>query len=96
MGYKTVEDVIEFVLEYGKKYGRTLQGSEITRFVEKLQQEIGNMDFSVPEGATVIAYTGTYNGIASYKVANKVSCHASNYSSHLRQIYRTLNSPLLS
>lgn len=41
--------------------------------MRELQQEISGMKFSVSKGCTVIAYTGTYNAIASYKVEDKVS-----------------------
>lgn len=59
MAYNTIDDIIKFVEEYGEKVGRQLQGEEIADFVKQLQQEISKMDFSLPEGTTVIAYAGT-------------------------------------
>ena len=73
MVYNTIDDVIKFVKEYGEKLGRQLQGEEIADFVKQLQQEIAKMDFSVPKGTTVIAYTGTYNGVRLHTTAKAVA-----------------------
>lgn len=73
MSYNEIPDIINFVESYSEKFGRQLQGDEIAEFVKQLQQEIAKMNFSLPEGTTVIAYTGTYNDVALYKTAKAVT-----------------------
>ena len=75
MAYKMINDIVEFVKQYYENNGRKelVEEEELAKFVEKLETEIGKMEFSVSEGTTVIAYTGTHNGIPSHKVAKQVS-----------------------
>ena len=73
MLYNEIPDIINFVESYSEKIGRQLQGDEIAEFIKQLQQEIAKMDFSVPEGTTVIAYTGTYNDVPLHTTAKAVT-----------------------
>ena len=73
MLYNEIPDIVNFVEGYLEKFGRQLQGDEIAEFVKQLQQEIEKMKFSLPEGTTVIAYTGTYNDVALHKTAGAVA-----------------------
>ncbi len=73
MSYNEIPDIINFVESYSEKIGRQLQGDEIAEFVKQLQQEIAKMNFSLPEGTTVIAYTGAYNGVPLHKTAKAVA-----------------------
>ena len=72
MLYKEIPDIVNFVEGYSEKIGRQLQGDEIAEFIKQLQQEIAKMKFSLPEGTTVIAYTGTYNGVPLHTTAKAV------------------------
>lgn len=75
MKYNTIDDIVSFINVYYENHGKQelVKAAEIARFVDELQQKIKGMNFSVPEGTTVIAYTGTYNGVKLYTTADAVS-----------------------
>lgn len=73
----TIDDIINFVNGWleskGLPQGTSLTDAHITEFIGELQEQISHMDFSVPEGATIIVYTGNYNGINAWEVAEQIS-----------------------
>ncbi len=75
MKYNTIDDIVNFIDEYYVKSGRQelIKEAEIAEFIKQLQQEIAKMNFSLPEGTTVIAYTGTYNDVKLYTTAEAVT-----------------------
>ena len=60
-----VDDIIEFVetwrIENGIANNLELSNDQIIKFVSELQNKIAEMDYSVPEGVTIIGYSGNSN-----------------------------------
>ena len=75
MGYNTIDDIVDFINHYYESNGKQelVKETDIAKFVKELQQEIAKMKFSLPEGTTVIAYTGTYNGVPLHTTAKAVA-----------------------
>ena len=57
----SVDDVLEFVKNWkannGYGDGDIVSDKEITRFVGELQDMVGDMDYSLPKGTTIIGYS---------------------------------------
>ena len=75
MGYNTINDIVNFINHYYENNGKQelVKEADIAKFVKELQQEIAKMKFSLPEGTTVIAYTGTYNDVPLHTTAKAVT-----------------------
>ncbi len=74
---KTVQDIIEFIYEWRENKGIPndikLENNQVITFVTELQNQIEQMDFSIPSDTTIIAYSGQVNGIPAHEVAEKIS-----------------------
>lgn len=72
-----IEDIIKFVKDWCDKnqipQDVDLNDMQIAKFVNELQVEIAKMNFSVPEGTTIIAYSGFSNGNSAYEIAKQAS-----------------------
>lgn len=72
-----VDDIIEFVetwrIENGIANNLELSNDQIIKFVSELQNKIAEMDYSVPEGVTIIGYSGNSNKCEAWKIVAKVA-----------------------
>lgn len=81
----SIDDIIEFVrrkedtLPNGK-----LAESQVVQFVEEMQGWIKDMDFSLPEGTTIVAYSGEANTDLTWEVAREVSTIAGDKAIYIR------------
>ena len=73
MIYNSVPDIVDFVNDYYKEHGILTDDKEILEFVKELQKQIANMSFEIPQGATVIGYSGNSNGQGAYKIVEMTS-----------------------
>ena len=73
----TSSDIIECVKNWQNNNGISeevkLNDQQIGKFISELQKKISKMNYSVPEGTTVIAYSGLSNGEDAWKIVQKVS-----------------------
>ncbi len=73
----SVTDIIKFVEGWRSRNGFDddvkLEDNQIATFVSELQSKVKQMDFSVPNGTTVIGYSGDSNGEKTWKIAAKLS-----------------------
>ena len=66
------QDVLDWIDRYNK--GKTtLKGKELEEFIEELHKKIVQMDYSVPDGATIIGYSGQSNKQDAWKIAKSAS-----------------------
>ena len=74
----SVGDIIDFVeKEIEVCQGKKLSDKEVLDFVGRLQSKIAQMDFSVPEGTTMVAYSGWANDCTyAWEVAKGASVKA--------------------
>lgn len=70
------EDIIEFVKKW-RSTDEILTEEQITKFVAELQEQISLMDYSLPNGTTIIGYSGKSNDIQVWKIVKAV-CDSSN------------------
>ena len=72
-----IEDIFQFVKEWRSTKGipddTILTEDQIEIFVGELQKEICKMDFSLPEGTTIIGYSGSSNGTPAWKIIGQIS-----------------------
>lgn len=73
--YLKVDDIIEWVESYNQT-DAPLKGKELETFIKELHNKIAQMDFSVNEGTTIIAYSGFSNGEEAWKIAKETSKQA--------------------
>ena len=71
----SVKDIIDFVIKEQEHFqGQELSREEVVDFIGRLQTQIKQMDFSVPEGTTMVAYSGWANDcVRAWEVADKAS-----------------------
>lgn len=73
----TINDIIDFVSGWLESKGYTvdepLTDEQITEFVGELQEEILNMDVSLPKGTTIIGYSGFSNGNPAWKIVKQIT-----------------------
>ncbi|MBQ7943876.1 MAG: hypothetical protein IJ326_07430 [Lachnospiraceae bacterium] len=69
---EAINKVIKFVNDYYSANGVLKKEEDIAKFVQELQNQIADMDFTVNEGTTVIGYTGRSNGKNCYEIAGSV------------------------
>lgn len=68
----SIDDIIELVRnKQAELPNGQLVENQVAPFVEEMQGWIKNMDFSLPEGATIIAYSGEANTDFAWEVAKK-------------------------
>ena len=58
-------DIIDFVNEWLDINGVLKEEKDMIKFVEQLQKQISQMDYSLPENATIIGYTGKFFNVAN-------------------------------
>ena len=79
----SIEDVLEFVENWnvnnGYGAGDVVPDKEVTRFVGELENMVGNMDYSLPKGTTIIGYSGGSNGDPCWKIVADVSSKGDAY-----------------
>ena len=70
--YYTERDIVDFAENWrsvnGFAEGETLADEQIARFVGELQERVAKMDYSIPEGSTVIGYSGGSNGTPAWEI----------------------------
>ena len=75
--YYTERDIIDFAENWrsanGFAEGETLADEQIARFVGELQERVALMDYSIPEGSTVIGYSGNSNGEQVWKIVREAA-----------------------
>lgn len=69
----SIDDIIKFIVDYKATNGVISTEEQIAKFVGELQEKISFMDFSVPNGTTIIGYTGESNGVGAWKIVKEVS-----------------------
>ena len=52
---------------------KTLTDEQIAKFVGELQERVAKMDYSIPEGSTVIGYSGNSNGEQVWKIVREAA-----------------------
>lgn len=79
----SIEDVLEFVKNWkannGYGAGDVVPDKEITRFVGELENMVGNMDYSLPKGTTIVGYSGNSNGDQCWRIADNLSSKGDAY-----------------
>lgn len=81
---------VQTVIEAQNQDHVKLYDEDIANIDKIMEETKGMVSDEIPECVHMHYLDG------SIEFHKQVDCHASNYSSHLRQIYRRLNSPLLS
>lgn len=77
-----IKAILTFVEDWRNKQGLPddikLTDSQIAKFVMDLHEEVSKMNFSIPNGATIIAYSGDSNSTRTWQIAKGVSEKAGN------------------
>ena len=74
--YYAERDIVEFAKNWRSANGLgegKLTDEQISRFVGELQERVAKMDYSIPEGSTVIGYSGNSNGEQVWKIVEKTA-----------------------
>ena len=74
--YYTEEDIIEFAQNWRSANGLgegKLTDEQISRFVGELQERVALMDYRIPEGSTIIGYSGNSNGEQVWKIVREAA-----------------------
>ncbi len=75
--YYTERDIVDFAENWrsanGFAEGETLAGEQIAKFVGELQERVARMDYSIPEGSTIIGYSGNSNGEQVWKIVREAA-----------------------
>lgn len=70
----SIDDIVERIKYKEVEFlGKKLEKDQIVQFVKELQGWIMQMDFSLPEGTTVVAYSGEANTDYAWEVAREIS-----------------------
>lgn len=81
----SIDDIIELVRnKQAELPNGQLVENQVAQFVEEMQGWIKNMDFSLPEGTTIIAYSGEANTDFAWEVAREVSTIAGDNAIYIR------------
>ena len=74
--YYAERDIIDFAENWRSANGLgegKLTDEQISRFVGELQERVAKMDYSIPEGSTVIGYSGNSNGEQVWKIVREAA-----------------------
>ena len=74
--YLTQDDIFEFAENYRSANGLgegKLTDEQIAKFVGELQERVARMDYSIPEGSTIIGYSGNSNGEQVWKIVREAA-----------------------
>ena len=82
----SVKRIIDFIKQWANDNGFAESNSQVVKFVSELQNEIKKMNFSVPEGTTIIAYSGFSNGEQTWKIAKQVSTAAGDGATYISDL----------
>lgn len=79
-------DIIDFVNEWLDTNGVLNQEQDIIKFVEQLQKQISQMDYSLPENGTIIGYTGKSKGKDVYLIVGKATKASENNAKYISNL----------
>ena len=70
--FNVAKDIIEYAKNWKilKGYEGFLTNEQIAEFVGDLQDQVSLMDFSLPEGTTIIGYSGISNNVKAYEIVD--------------------------
>ena len=74
--YYAERDIVDFAENWRSANGLgegKLTDEQISRFVGELQERVAKMDYSIPEGSTVIGYSGNSNGEQVWKIVREAA-----------------------
>ena len=74
--YYTERDIIDFAENWRSANGLgegKLTDEQIAKFVGELQERVALMDYRIPEGSTVIGYSGNSNGEQVWKIVQEAA-----------------------
>ena len=74
--YLTQDDIFEFAENYRSANGLgegKLTEEQVARFVGELQERVALMDYRIPEGSTIIGYSGKSNGEQVWKIVREAA-----------------------
>ena len=73
--FNVSKDIIEYAKNWKilKGYEGFLTNEQIAEFVGDLQDQVSLMDFSLPEGTTIIGYSGISNNVKAYEIVDLVT-----------------------
>ena len=81
----SIDDIVELIRSKQIELsGEELDKNQITRLVKEIQSWIMQMDFTLPEGTTVVAYSGEANTDYAWEVAREVSTIAGDKAIYIR------------
>ena len=82
----SIEDIVKLVRNKQVEFeGKELDEKQIAQFVDEIQSWIRQMDFTLPEGTTIVAYSGGANGKDyAWEVAREISTIAGDEAVYIR------------
>ena len=67
----TIQDIVNYIYNWRSNNGCITSREQAIQFNQDLQGQISQMDFSAPEGSSIITYSGKSGSVFNWQIATR-------------------------